>query len=527
MISPAEFLKGSPTLKEVKQKIKSLREDIRVLQRYRNARHTLVSRLPPEILSKIFEEMVFAIPRVLPGGTPKKPHRYWLSVTQVCHLWRKIAIDSPRLWTLVYTYTNKAFAKLCVERSKGLPLYLATYAAGTHNEKTIEYLLGEHAARLWRLELWSCHSSCVDMLVFLNAPILKELILTVWHSQGMLPRKVSFRPSGPGDIPPLRYISLTDCSLDLGSSFLSQLRTLKMCHRVASDPSNISPREVLLALKNLSHLELLELDSVIDGASDDFGQIFVELPRLHTLLLGVTRPAPLGMLANLSLPSIRSILLSIAMVTSTAMLVPVLEAFYSKIPNPRSPHARVDVTAKLPMSTSTMNIWPSQDTEGDAPYKVSIDSHPDFSTSSALFSLFSNLPPPILTLSLGQQYKTDAGGDARKDLKDFLRSLTPVEEIYAQDFDDLRVLLSDTPKPADANTPLSGGLPAFSLPSLKNILLYDTETYMLSNKGKMFKEVVKYLKGRQSISAGIETFRIICRQHCLPMREAEPLRKQV
>ncbi|KAJ8517948.1 hypothetical protein ONZ45_g4959 [Pleurotus djamor] len=528
MISPAEFLDNSPTLAEVDQKIKFLQEDIRVLQRYRNARYSLVSRLPPEIISRIFEEMAFAIPKTSHWNLPKTPHRYWLSVTQVCHLWRKIAIDSPRLWTLVYTYTNKAFAKLCVERSRGLPLYLATFITGNHNTETVKYLLGEHSTRLWRLELRRSDPSWVDMLTLLDTPLLKEICLDIIESQALPFRTVSFLPMSSENIPPLRHISLTNWSLDLASPFLSQLRTLKLCYRTASHSSKVPLREMLLALKNFSHLEQLELDMIVDESSGSgrLDNIVVELPCLHTLRLSVLSPPPRQMLDNLSLPSIQSIVLCIAEVVSIAALAPVLEAFYRQIPPMPSCYSRVNVIANYPMFTSSMCIWPNGHDDGNrAPYEIAITRHPDFSASLTLFSLYSNRPPPVLSLFIGLRYRIDPYSSERNNLQQFLRSLSHVEELQASDFRDLCFFLSDIPKLTDAND--QGTLPAFSLPSLKKILLKETVPYVLSSNGETFKQFERILEARKSMSIGIETLSITCHSSSLPTREAECLRGHV
>ncbi|KAF9239821.1 hypothetical protein BU15DRAFT_61745 [Melanogaster broomeanus] len=91
------------------------------------AHHTLTSsvrRIPPEVLGEIFYHCLPGTPFLTPRNAECP-----MVLTQVCHLWRAVAMSSPRLWSSVTIHLQKA---LCTEilpgydtwlaRAKGVPL---------------------------------------------------------------------------------------------------------------------------------------------------------------------------------------------------------------------------------------------------------------------------------------------------------------------------------------------------------------------------------------------------------------------
>ncbi|TFK29648.1 hypothetical protein FA15DRAFT_284248 [Coprinopsis marcescibilis] len=86
-----------------------------------------VSRLPPEILSKIF----YIARRESPGsfmnsdiwGGPTPPghierSKYWFRVSQVCKYWRQITMDDPKFWTMLDTEDSDEWINAMLERSR-------------------------------------------------------------------------------------------------------------------------------------------------------------------------------------------------------------------------------------------------------------------------------------------------------------------------------------------------------------------------------------------------------------------------
>ncbi|KAI0054795.1 hypothetical protein BV25DRAFT_1816528, partial [Artomyces pyxidatus] len=87
------------------------------LHRIRN-RQLPALRVPSEILEYIFSFC---------QCHPEQPHRdrrhppAWVVVTHVCHLWRDVALSSPRLWRNVVTY-SQPWMEETLSRSKEVPL---------------------------------------------------------------------------------------------------------------------------------------------------------------------------------------------------------------------------------------------------------------------------------------------------------------------------------------------------------------------------------------------------------------------
>jgi F-box-like len=77
----------------IDDKIKPLEDSIRVLKCRRNALAP-ISTLPPEILTEIFSILSHSA-----YDNEKVGYLAWLWVTHVCHNWREIALNHPRLWS--------------------------------------------------------------------------------------------------------------------------------------------------------------------------------------------------------------------------------------------------------------------------------------------------------------------------------------------------------------------------------------------------------------------------------------------
>lgn len=83
-------------------------------------------RLPPEILSMVFEEdsvnhwLDYRHKRLLLGPTASIPHA-WVRILHVCRRWRSIAFSTPRLWTRIIP-TSLDFVECAIAHSGSLPL---------------------------------------------------------------------------------------------------------------------------------------------------------------------------------------------------------------------------------------------------------------------------------------------------------------------------------------------------------------------------------------------------------------------
>ncbi|KAK7018410.1 hypothetical protein R3P38DRAFT_2982623 [Favolaschia claudopus] len=165
-----------------------------------------VSSLPPEILSHIFV-------RCLSSKRPAK-HLAPLLLTQICRLWREIALATPELWQAValnarrdmvaHAHQNpERLLEMWLDRSATLPLTLSLGGlqslvdmAMTHHDRWCEVTLESDAAitepeargkvfsnlRVLELTDWSQDPHTV---VIENAPVLKEVHFTVFSIENM------------------------------------------------------------------------------------------------------------------------------------------------------------------------------------------------------------------------------------------------------------------------------------------------------------------------------------------------------
>ncbi|KAJ8455132.1 hypothetical protein ONZ45_g19040 [Pleurotus djamor] len=343
------------------------------------------------------------------------------------------------------------------------------------------------------------------VITHLKAPILKEASFLMDHSR-IPTSKVTFlsvERSGP----PLQCISLRNVPLDLRSPALLGLKTLKII-----DPhSNFktSPQEMISALEPLKYLKHLTLTRAMAGSTKSLGRTVIDMPSLLTLRLTISEPSTLGVLNHISSPSLRSLVLTVEVVSNAETLLPLRATLAKMIPQIKSPYIRIDVTHSGSEFLSSLNIWPHVDkrSKGEAPIKVVISSHPDYSTSHTLFSLLPDSIPTSLGLS-SKHPNMFIRGDSAIPLRRFLRSLPPsVVALRTRNHLHLVAFLSDTPRLRDLRNP--NDTPVFSLPSLKRILLEEdkgtNQAFRLSDEYTRFEEI---LKARKALSAGIETLTI-------------------
>jgi len=96
-----------------------------------------VNRLPVELLQTIFRHIKTTFGRQTfplslfnagPDDSCMRNPYAWLTITHVCHLWRRSCIEYTDLWRTIYLHERPrdtfSLAFMCFERSKGLPLEL-------------------------------------------------------------------------------------------------------------------------------------------------------------------------------------------------------------------------------------------------------------------------------------------------------------------------------------------------------------------------------------------------------------------
>ena len=98
--------------------VKRLQKKILANRSQRNAVIPRIALLPNEILAEIFLQFVRDFRKDLgEQSTMCSPYK-WLSITQVCHHWRDVALRMPSLWTWIPACAPFSYVKVFLERSQ-------------------------------------------------------------------------------------------------------------------------------------------------------------------------------------------------------------------------------------------------------------------------------------------------------------------------------------------------------------------------------------------------------------------------
>jgi len=241
--------------RRIDQEIEKMEGAIRALKSRRNSL-AVISRLPPEILSKIF---------VCCAATYEHAHLNidWVKVTHVSRHWRTVAIDCPRLWTTL-VFARPRWVEEMLKRSKMAPLVIDARPGHMHSKSTkVVQLAMNHISRVRKLKLVSPSASFVKLFssVPRAAPMLQILVLS--NSANDCDYAEPFRDNYY--IPPklfsddssqLRRLELIHCNLDWTSHLLKGLTHLKIHNTTpGTRPSTPLFLDVLEQLPTLTVLD--------------------------------------------------------------------------------------------------------------------------------------------------------------------------------------------------------------------------------------------------------------------------------
>ena len=127
---------------EIKASEETIQAEIKSLELLKLRRNALqpISSLPPEIFAAIFSSLCLpGIPSL--GGNPSR-NLTRLRISHVCHRWREIALNQPRLWSHVnFDTVSLAGATEILDRAKSVPLYMETRVSGRYNDDRFSQFL--------------------------------------------------------------------------------------------------------------------------------------------------------------------------------------------------------------------------------------------------------------------------------------------------------------------------------------------------------------------------------------------------
>ncbi|KAJ8462133.1 hypothetical protein ONZ45_g18044 [Pleurotus djamor] len=319
-----QFLDTSPNIEEVRQKIEDLREDIRILESYRNDGLLFVSRLPTEVLSLIFEYVATSKPR-------QKHSTRWMRVTQVCRLWRNVAIDTPRLWGTICVQNKVELAKLFLQRSKTAPLHIKSNHETPNLDVAALCLSNPSRLRTIELHFLSLKSaSWVPLFKSLKAPSLETLVLTCHH-----PVQLELGTEVDADhVPLLRNVELYNCFFNLQPLSVCHIRSLDIEYLLLGAVAPRPMLEVMLALSHMKQLESLRLINLLEFSGDIPQDLHIDLPRLEKLTLKSKNPRVMLMLRNFTCINIMSVVVNtLDAVESGFLAKEIASSFCSVLPN--------------------------------------------------------------------------------------------------------------------------------------------------------------------------------------------------
>ncbi|KAF5336984.1 hypothetical protein D9611_003117 [Ephemerocybe angulata] len=269
-----------PFRDRIMRRLRELRREVEAMEGLFNSTSP-TSRLPPEVLSKVFIA-------VRDAG---RGNLLWTRVSHVCKRWRDTAIADPILWSDIGAI-HPRFTPIMLARSKSAPLVVKLKV--DEDLRITNKLLGEileRSERLRSLDIFARESE-IDFQSVLSkcpgrAPILERLILHAGGWGGGLP--ASFLQGGA---PSLRYLKVVGCTLPWKAmeKWMTGLTVLNLHNEGHAFnnrvPSTANLQQVLRHLPNLKVLELLHFlprspwPEVIPS-----GPPVVSLPRLLSLKL--------------------------------------------------------------------------------------------------------------------------------------------------------------------------------------------------------------------------------------------------
>ncbi|KAF4610965.1 hypothetical protein D9613_006730 [Agrocybe pediades] len=288
---------ATDAVRTIDSEIEQHEQEILALKTRRNT-YAPISRLPPELLSRIFEcyKTVQFIPTQFQYSHPLR----WIRCTHVCRLWRTVALDSPLLWAELHL-KYLAWAKESLIRSKMAPLKVSIHLRGLPEDNpTIELAkdIIRQGSRLKDVIIKAAsraRDSIEDVLRSLprSTPNLQSLEIThvsrSTQNVCLLPRDCICEAEK------LQRLRITGCAIDW-VQHLSNKRALTVL-RLDKVTSTISMPQFLRCLAEMRSLQLLELKNAFPTPVPHHTSVQsrrIPLPSLRLLRLWECPPETLG-----------------------------------------------------------------------------------------------------------------------------------------------------------------------------------------------------------------------------------------
>ncbi|KDQ51901.1 hypothetical protein JAAARDRAFT_62254 [Jaapia argillacea MUCL 33604] len=275
---------------------------ILLLRAYRNSLAP-ISRLPPELLTKIF---------ALDGlgweaGRAQPCRNLWLRVTHVCRRWRVIALSSPTLWTHPLIAFPSWFPEM-LRRSRGAPLVVDATQAVVRPTQFREIFGQVHRIRELRIHNdYPELKAILQSLPIRHAPILESLFVRIRYDRLCLGQcnDAIFSLVAPQ----LSTLSLIDCHVKWDSPLLRGTRLVHLEVQTIETSAIPTMDQLLGVLKNNPSLKTICLWNVLPSLPEGIPDLptpssKVHLPHLRHLDIAGEGIEAANLLSHLSYPKL-------------------------------------------------------------------------------------------------------------------------------------------------------------------------------------------------------------------------------
>ncbi|KAF4604344.1 hypothetical protein EYR40_001523 [Pleurotus pulmonarius] len=497
--SLSSFFSNSPTTEHVDAKIQSfqrrilqLQDGIRRLGEYKNTRLVVVSKLPHEVLSIIFEHLALGTPLVIPGYTWKQSNNV-LPATQVCRLWRQVALDSPRIWSCVPSSAPLRLVELFLQRARSAPLCLRTNA---YSRLTNMVILLDRLPQMKEIDLHAVHLIDPNWLKRITSepsPLLETLAL-----ENSSPSSFTF---SPGAFPALRHLSLKRYACKTSLAPLNSLHTLAIDCTYMSVPDLPSPIDFFTALNNFPHLSSLTLVNALAPPMAPTPSLTICLPSLTDLSIEDGDVRNIGLVTCITAPCLETIRLwTTEIQVDFESSIAVIVALYSNLPDLTHASSEFILSTRRSSSYARVRVWANHTEERRdsvtpfLDFKV-IGPVGDLQIEESVLTLlpWTSVPP---TLYFSSDVDSLAGNPFDLPRKRLLRQLTSVTEVHADRLIDLVLIMCDTPT--------APGQTIMSLPSWSKMVLHDV--FDINYKARILARLKKQMSARKALNAAIKTW---------------------
>jgi hypothetical protein len=231
---------------------------------------TPISLLPPEVLARIFQFLVFEDP-----ACSGEQNLGWIRATHVCRFWRQVALDDSSLWaTISGISANTGLISEMLARARNAPLNIDIHLDGTLGREVLA-MFPPHLSHTRELRLHGpsvLHSGGVRGIYNREAPALEHFELRVPVRSPVTFQDLGRETLFKGQAPRLRTFSLSQVLI----------------------PWSLIPRGQLTQLKIVLFKEASTTDIPLCGYLNQLIDLLVNCPGLEILALGRCLPSQLA-----------------------------------------------------------------------------------------------------------------------------------------------------------------------------------------------------------------------------------------